>query len=95
MNIFYDQKSPNYLPKSGLQNTPENAFMHVYFYFYSVVKCGNRALGINGRIKKIFSDTKMNPNHHCREVIEGPPGGPYRKDFEREPLGPITAKFLD
>jgi hypothetical protein len=41
---------------------PENAFMNVYFYFYSVVKCGNRALGINEWIKKIFSDTKTNPN---------------------------------
>jgi len=23
--------------------------------------------------------------NEIREVIEGPPGGPYRKDFEREP----------
>jgi hypothetical protein len=64
---------------------PENAFMHVYFYFYSVVKCGNCALGINERIKKSSRTQKRTQTHHCRKVIEGSPGGPYQKDFEREP----------
>jgi hypothetical protein len=38
--------------KSVHRTPPENAFMNVYFYFYCVVKCGNRALGINEQIKK-------------------------------------------
>jgi hypothetical protein len=41
-------------PKGVYRTPPENAFMNVYFYFYCVVKCGNRALGINERIKKII-----------------------------------------
>jgi hypothetical protein len=31
MNIFYDQKSPNYLPKRVYRTPPENAFMNEYF----------------------------------------------------------------
>jgi hypothetical protein len=31
MNIFYDQKLPNYLPKGVYRTSPENAFMNVYF----------------------------------------------------------------
>jgi hypothetical protein len=39
--------------RKGVHRTPpENAFMNGYFYIYCVVKCGNRALGINKRIKK-------------------------------------------
>jgi hypothetical protein len=72
-------------PKVVYRTPPENAFMNVYFYFYSVVKCGNRALGINEQIKKSSRTQKRTQTHHCREVIEGPPGGPYRKYFEREP----------
>jgi hypothetical protein len=72
-------------PKVVYRTPPENAFMNVYFYFYSVVKCGNHALGINERIKKIFSDTKMNPNPPLSRSDRGPSGGPYQKDFEREP----------
>jgi hypothetical protein len=72
-------------PKVVYRTPPENAFMNVYFYFYSVVKCRNRALGINERIKKSSRTQKRTQTHHCREVIEGPPGGPYRKCFEREP----------
>jgi hypothetical protein len=71
-------------PKGVYRTPPENAFINVYFYFYCVVKCRNRALGINERIKKIFSDTKTNPNHHCCEVIEGPAGDPNQKDFKKE-----------
>jgi hypothetical protein len=76
-------------PKVVYRTPPENEFMHVYFYFYSVVKCGNHALGINERIKEIFSDTKTNPNPPLSRSDREPSGGPYQKDFEREPLGPI------
>jgi hypothetical protein len=72
-------------PKGVYRTPPQNAFMNVYFYFYSVVKCGNRALGINERIKKIFSNTKTNPNPPLSRSDRGPSGGPYQKDFEREP----------
>jgi hypothetical protein len=72
-------------PKGVHRTPPENAFMNVYFYFYCVVKCGNRALGINEPIKKSSRTQKQTQTHHCHKVIEGPPGGPYRKDFEREP----------
>ncbi len=72
-------------PKVIYRTPPQNAFMNVYFYFYSVVKCGNCALGINEPIKKSSRTQKRTQTHHCREVIEGPPGGPYQKDFEREP----------
>ena len=72
-------------PKGVRRTPPENPLMNVYFYFYCVVKCGNRALGINERIKKSSRTQKRTQTHHCREVIEGPPGGQYRKDFEREP----------
>jgi hypothetical protein len=60
MNIFYDQKSPNYIPKRCPQKTPENAFMNGYFYIYCVAKCGNRALGIN-ECKKNLLRHKTNP----------------------------------
>jgi hypothetical protein len=68
-------------PKVVYRTPPENAFMHVYFYFYSVVKCGNRALSINERIKKIFSDTKTNPNPPLSRSDRGPSGGPVPKGF--------------
>jgi hypothetical protein len=47
-------------PKVVYRTPPENAFMNVYFYFYCVVKRGNRALSINECIKKIFLDAKSN-----------------------------------
>jgi hypothetical protein len=88
MDIFYDQKLPNYLLKRCPQNTPENAFMNEYFYFYCVVKCGNCALGINERIKKIFSDTKTNPNPPLSRSDRGSSGGPVPKGFrKRAPSG--------
>jgi hypothetical protein len=31
MDIFYDQKLPNYLPKGVRITPPENAFMNAYF----------------------------------------------------------------
>jgi hypothetical protein len=75
-------------PKVVYRTPPENAFMNVYFYFYSVVKCGNRALGINERIKKIFLDTKMNPNSPLSRSDRGPSGGPVPKGFrKRAPSG--------
>jgi hypothetical protein len=75
-------------PKVVYRTPPENAFMNVYFYFYSVVKCGNRALGINERIKKIFSDTKTNPNPPLSRSDRGPSGGPVPKVFrKRAPSG--------
>jgi hypothetical protein len=63
-------------PKGVRKTPPENAFMNEYFYFYCVVKCGNRALGINERIKKFFSDTKTNPNPPLSRSDRGPCGGP-------------------
>jgi hypothetical protein len=75
-------------PKVVYRTPPENAFMNVYFYFYSVVKCGNRALGINERIKKNFSDTKTNPNPPLSRSDRGPSGGPVPKGFrKRAPSG--------
>jgi hypothetical protein len=75
-------------PKVIYRTPPENAFMNVYFYFYCVVKCGNRALGINERIKKIFSDTKTNPNPPLSRSDRGPSGGPVPKGFrKRAPSG--------
>jgi hypothetical protein len=75
-------------PKVVYRTPPENAFMNVYFYFYSVVKCGNRALGINERIKKIFLDTKTNPNPPLSRSDRGPSGGPVLKGFrKRAPSG--------
>ena len=75
-------------PKVVYRTPPENAFMNVYFYFYSVVKCGNRALGINERIKKIFLDTKTNPNPPLSRSDRGPSGGPVPKGFrKRAPSG--------
>jgi hypothetical protein len=75
-------------PKVVYWTPPENAFMNGYFYFYSVVKCGNRALGINERIKKIFSDTKTNPNPPLSRSDRGPSGGPVPKVFrKRAPSG--------
>jgi hypothetical protein len=51
--IYFMIKNRQIIFRKGVRRTPpENAFMNVYFYFYSVVKCGNRALGINERIKK-------------------------------------------
>jgi hypothetical protein len=41
-------------PKVVRRTPPENAFMNAYFYFYCVVKCGNRALGINEQIKNLL-----------------------------------------
>jgi hypothetical protein len=76
-------------PKVIYRTPPENAFMHVYFYFYSVVKCGNRALGINERIKKSSRTQKRTQTHHCREVIEGPPGARTERISKESPLGPI------
>jgi hypothetical protein len=70
-------------PKVIYRTPPENAFMNVYFYFYCVVKCGNRALGINERIKKIFSDTKTNPNPPLSRSDRGPSGGPVPKGFRK------------
>jgi hypothetical protein len=61
MDIFYDQKSPNYIPKRCPQNTPENAFMNGYFYIYCVVKYGNRALGNNECVKNLLGH-KNKPN---------------------------------
>jgi hypothetical protein len=90
-HIVYDQKLPNYLPKRCLQNTPENAFMYEYFYFYCVVKCGNRALGINERIKKSSQTQKCTQTHHCHEVIEGP--GTPRKMFESVIFGTFFLKM--
>jgi hypothetical protein len=78
-------------PKVVYRTPPENAFMNVYFYFYSVVKCGNRALGINERIKKIFSDTKTNPNPPLSRSDRGPSGGARTESISKEsPLGPIS-----
>jgi hypothetical protein len=75
-------------PKGVYRTPPENAFMNVYFYFYCVLKCGNRALGINERIKKIFSDTKTNPNPPLSRSDRGPCGGPVPKGFrKRAPSG--------
>jgi hypothetical protein len=74
MNIFYDQKLPNYLPKGVHGTSPENAFMNEYFYFYCVVKCRNRALHIHEQIKRIFSDTKTNPNPTLSRSDRGPCG---------------------
>jgi hypothetical protein len=77
-------------PKVIYRTPPENAFMNVYFYFYSVVKCGNRALGINERIKKIFLDTKTNPNPPLSRSDRGPSGGPVPKGFrKRAPSGQL------
>jgi hypothetical protein len=90
MDIFYDQKLPNYLPKGVCRTPPENAFMNVYFYFYCVVKCGNHALGINEWIKKIFSDTRTNPNPPLSQSDRGPSSGAHTKRILKEsPLGPI------
>ena len=82
-------------PKVIYRTPPENAFMNVYFYFYSVVKCGNRALGINERIKKIFSDTKSNPNPPLSRSDRGPSGGPVLKGFlrKRAPSGQSTCNL--
>ncbi len=68
-------------PKGVYRTPPENAFMNVYFYFYCVVKCGNRALGINEWIKKSSRTQKRTQTHHCCEVIEGPAGDLNQKDF--------------
>jgi hypothetical protein len=81
------------LPKGVYRTPPENAFMNVYFYFYCVIKCGNRALGINEHIKKSSRTQKQTQTHHCLEVIEGPAGGLYQKDFERGPLRPMMAMW--
>jgi hypothetical protein len=64
-------------PKGVRRTPPENPLMNVYFYFYCVVKCGNRALGIDERIKKSSRTQKQTQTHHCCEVIEGPVGGLY------------------
>ena len=61
-------------PKGVRRTPPENPLMNVYFYFYCVVKCGNRALGIDERIKKSSRTQKQTQTHHCCQVIEGPPG---------------------
>jgi hypothetical protein len=72
MDIFYDQKSPNYIPKRCPQNTPENAFMNGYFYIYCVVKYGNHALGNNEHVKKSSWTQKQTQSQHYCKVIEGP-----------------------
>jgi hypothetical protein len=83
-------------PKVIYRTPPENAFMNVYFYFYCVVKCGNRALGIDERIKKIFSDTKTNPNPPLSRSDRGPSGGPVPKGFrKRAPSGQSTSSFMN
>jgi hypothetical protein len=48
-------------PKGVYRIPPENTCMNVYFYFYCVVKCGNRALGINERLKKSLLGHKNEP----------------------------------
>jgi hypothetical protein len=83
--IYFMIKNRQIIFRKGVRRTPpENAFMNAYFYFYSVVKCGNRALGINERIKKIFSDTKMNPNPPLSRSDRGP-----ERISKKSPLGPI------
>jgi hypothetical protein len=59
-------------PKGVYRTPPENAFMNEYFYFYCVVKCGNRALDIHEQIKKSSWTQKRTQTHHCRKVIESP-----------------------
>jgi hypothetical protein len=79
--IYFIIKNCQIIFPNGVYRTPpENAFMNVYFYFYCVVKCGNRALGINERIKKSSRTQKQTQTHHCREVIEGPAGDSYQKE---------------
>jgi hypothetical protein len=58
LDMFSDQKWPNYLPKGVYRIPPEYASMNVYFYFYCVVKRGNCALGINERIKNLLGHKK-------------------------------------
>jgi hypothetical protein len=70
-------------PKVVRRTPPENAFMNAYFYFYCVVKCGNRALGINERIKKSSQTQKRTQTHHYRKVIEGPAGDSYQEERVR------------
>jgi hypothetical protein len=65
-----------------------------YFYFYCVVKCGNRALGINERIKKSSQTQKWTQTHNCREVIEGPARDPNQKDFKRESTSRTSREFI-
>jgi hypothetical protein len=48
-------------PKGVYTTPPENTFMNEYFYFYSVVKCGNCALGINEGLKKNHLRHKNEP----------------------------------
>jgi hypothetical protein len=81
-------------PKVVYRTPPENAFMNVYFYFYSVVKCGNRALGITERIKKIFLDTKTNPNPPLSQSDRGYPRGARTERISKEsPLGPMKGRW--
>jgi hypothetical protein len=87
--IFFMIKNHQIIFRKGVRRTPpENAFMNEYFYFYCVVKCGNHALGIHERIKRIFLDTKANPNPPLLQSDRGPCGGPEPKGFrKRVPLG--------
>jgi hypothetical protein len=60
--IYFMIKNRQIIFRKGVRRTPpENAFMNEYFYFYSVVKCGNRALGMNERIKKNLLGHKNEP----------------------------------
>jgi hypothetical protein len=81
--IYFMIKNCQIVFPKGVRRTPQkNAFMNGYFYFYCVVKCGNRALGINERMKKsCFSDTKMNPNPPLSRSDKGPSRGPVPKGF--------------
>jgi hypothetical protein len=63
-------------PKGVHRTPPENSFMNGYFYLYCVVKCGNRALGINEHIKNLLG----HKNEPKPIIVEGPPG-PKPKGF--------------
>jgi hypothetical protein len=79
-------------PKVIYRTPPENAFMNGYFYFYCVVKCGNRALGINEQIKKSSRTQKRTQTHHCCKVIEALWGTRTKRISKESPLGPMTCE---
>jgi hypothetical protein len=77
MDIFYDKKSPNYLPKRCLQNTPRKC---IHECILLVLLCCyinvETVLSASMNDKKIFSDTKTNPNPPLSRSDRGPCGAP-------------------
>jgi hypothetical protein len=71
-------------PKGVRRTPPENAFiLDTFSSIVLLVNVETVLSAIMNVLKKIFSDTKMNPNPPLSQSGRGPTRDPNQKDFER------------